>query len=387
MWNTGSALPHSAFRIRHSTVKIVLIRLRLIGDVVFTTPAIRAIRRRFPDCHLAYVVEPEAEPVVAHNGHLDEVIVAARPEGIARLTADLSLARRLCRAHYDVAIDFHGGPRSSLLTRATGAPVRIGYTVPGRSWSYTHRIPRSRELRPRHSVVNQWDLLEPLGIGAPDPLRDPTEMPETRDAAERVAARLAAEGYGGGDELIVLHVSAGNPFRRWPAASFTDLVARLVSTGRSRWVTVTSGPSDVQAAAGVSRDARERVDPQVACRVIHAGDFDLHELRALIGRAALFIGGDSGPMHIAGTTTTPIVGLYGPTVPARSAPWRDPALVAEAVELKDLACRPCDQRECVTQDFRCLAGIPVDAVHEAAERALARAAARTPGRTFEEAST
>jgi ADP-heptose:LPS heptosyltransferase len=92
-------------------------------------------------------------------------------------------------------------------------------------------------------------------------------------------------------------------------------------------------------------------------------------------------------MHIAGTTTTPIVGLYGPTVPARSAPWRDPALVAEAVELKDLACRPCDQRECVTQDFRCLAGIPVDAVHEAAERALARAAARTPGRTFEEAST
>ena len=370
MWNVGS------FHIRHSTVKILLVRLRLIGDVVFTTPAIRAIRRRFPDCHLAYLVEPEAEPVVAHNEHLDEVIVAARPEGIARLIADLSLARRLRRARYDVAIDFHGGPRASLLTLATGAPMRIGYTVPGRSWSYTHRIPRSRELRPRHSVVNQWDLLGPLGIGAPDPVSDPTEMPEAPDAGARVAARLAADGCGEGDELIVLHVSAGNPFRRWPAASFADLVARLASTGGPWWVAVTSGPSDVQAAASVGRDARARVGPQVARRVIHAGDFGLHELRALIGRAALFIGGDSGPMHIAGTTRTPIVALYGPTVPARSAPWRDPALVAEAVELKDMACRPCDQRECVTNDFRCLAAISVDAVHEAAERALARAGAR-----------
>ncbi len=350
-------------------MNILLIRLRLIGDVVFTTPAIRAIRRRFPDCRLAYVVEPEAEPVVALNPHLDEVIVARRFKGLARMAGDMALARRLRRGHYDVAIDFHGGPRSSLLTRASGAPMRIGYTVAGRSWSYTHRIPRSRELRPRHSVVNQWDLLAPLGIGAPDPRLDATEMPESREAAARVDAKLAAQGYDGRD-LVVLHVSAGNPFRRWPAASFTDLVARLVSTHPSRWVVVMSGPSDEQAAERIAREARERVKAQGAGHVIHASDFDLHELRALIGRASLFIGGDSGPMHIAGTTATPIVGLYGPTLPARSAPWRDPALVAEAVEMSDLGCRPCDQRVCATNDFRCLAAIGVGEVHEAAERAL-----------------
>jgi len=353
-------------------VKIVLIRLRLIGDVVFTTPAIRAIRRRFPDCHLAYVVEPDAAAVVAGNRHLDEVIVAARPDGSGRIRADLALAGRLRRARYDVAIDFHGGPRSGLLTLATGAPMRIGYTVPGRSWSYTHRIPRSRELRPRHSVVNQWDLLGPLGIEPPDPARDATEMPEDAAAAARVASRLAAEGCGDRDEMIVLHVSAGNPFRRWPRASFVDLVARLVSSGPSRWVAVTSGPSDLQAAAMVTGEARSRLDGPSARRVVHAADFDLGELRALIDRAALFIGGDSGPMHVAGTTSTPIVALYGPTLPARSAPWRDPALVAEAVERTDLGCRPCDQRNCVTHDFRCLAAIPAEAVHEAAERALER---------------
>lgn len=357
-------------------MRIVLLRLRLIGDVVFTTPAIRAIRRRFPDCHLAYVVEPEAEPVVAGNRHLDDVIVAPRPRGLERAHLDLALARRLRRSRYDVAIDFHGGPRSSLLTWATGAPMRIGYAVPGRAWMYTHRIPRAREIRPRHAVVNQWDLLEPLGIGPPDPRIDATEMPADREAAARVAARLAALGCRDADQLVVLHVSAGNPFRRWPADSFRDLVVRLVSAHPGRRVAVTSGPSEAEAAARISREARESLDAEAGARVIHAGDFDLHELRGLIERAAVFIGGDSGPMHIAGTTATPIVALYGPTLPARSAPWRDPALVAEAVELRDLACRPCDQRRCVTNDFRCLAAIPVDAVFEAAERALGRASSQ-----------
>ncbi len=349
-----------------------MLRLRLIGDVVFTTPAIRAIRRRFPDCHLAYLVEPEAEPVVAGNRHLDEVIVAFRPRGIARVVADVALARRLRRARYDVAIDFHGGPRSSLLAWTTGAPTRIGYGVPGRSWAYTRRIPRSRDLRPRHSVVNQWDLLEPLGIGPPDPRLDATEMPADVETAARVGARLAAQGCRDGDELVVVHVSAGNPFRRWPAASFTDLVARLVSAHPSRRVAVTSGPSDAQAAARVSEEARARLGTPEAARVIDAGDYDLRELRALIDRAALFVGGDSGPMHVAGTTATPIVALYGPTLPARSAPWRDPALVAEAVEVPDLLCRPCDQRRCVTNDFRCLAAISAEAVFAAAERAMGR---------------
>jgi predicted lipopolysaccharide heptosyltransferase III len=357
-------------------VRILLVRLRLIGDVVFTTPAIRALRRRFPDGHLAYVVEPEAAPVVVANPHLDEVIVAKRQKGLKGVRADLALARKLRAARYDVAIDFHGGPRASLLTALSGAPTRIGYTVAGRSWAYTHRIGRTRELRPRHSVVNQWDLLAPLGIEPADPARDATEMPELPEAAERVDRWLRAAGCPGDVPLIVLHVSAGNPFRRWPASSFADLVARLLSAAAGRWIAVTSGPSDMQAAARVCDDARAQVGPGIGNRILHASDLDLAELRALIGRASLFIGGDSGPMHIAGTTSTPIVALYGPTLAERSEPWRHPALVAEAVALRDLACRPCDQRECVTGDVRCLAAIPASVVHDAAERAMARHAAR-----------
>ena len=107
-------------------MKILLIRLRLIGDVVFTTPIPRALKRAFPDAHLTYLVEPEAAAVVAGNPHLDEVIVVPRPRGIARVLVDLRLARRLRRAQYDLVIDMHGGPRSAWLAWLSRAPRRIG---------------------------------------------------------------------------------------------------------------------------------------------------------------------------------------------------------------------------------------------------------------------
>jgi ADP-heptose:LPS heptosyltransferase len=98
----------------------------------------------------------------------------------------------------------------------------------------------------------------------------------------------------------------------------------------------------------------------------------LSELRALLDRAALYIGGDSGPMHIAATTHVPIVGLYGPTLPARSAPWRDAAWPSASIGVDDLECRPCEQRVCVPGDFRCLAWIRPDQVVDAAMRLLSR---------------
>jgi ADP-heptose:LPS heptosyltransferase len=355
-------------------VNILLIRLRLIGDVVFTTPAIRALRRRYPEARLSYLVEPDAAPVVAANPHLDQVIVAPRPAGAWRVLPDLVLARQLRQARFDLVIDFHGGPRSSWLSLATGAPVRIGYDVAGRGWMYTVRVPRARELRPRHSVVNQWDLLLPLGFDPPDPAIDTTEMGEDPRALDAALDRLRRlDVIPGVHDVILLHVSAGNPFRRWPVGSFVELVTKVVSTDPMRRVVLTSGPSDADAAARVGEDARRRLGPTRAGAVVSDQVFDLSELRALLGRAALFIGGDSGPLHVASTTAVPIVGIYGPTLPARSSPWRRPDLVTESVESADLACRPCDQRRCEPGDFRCLGLISAGTVAATAEGALRRA--------------
>ena len=133
---------------------------------------------------------------------------------------------------------------------------------------------------------------------------------------------------------------------------------------------IRSGPSDATAAKAVADRARAALGA-LGAAVPDVGEFDLVELRALVGRAAVYIGGDSGPLHIAGTTTTPIVALLGPTLAERSMPWRDPRWFAEAVDAGPLECRPCRQRECVPGDFRCLTRITAEQVAAAAERAMA----------------
>ena len=348
-----------------------MIRLRLIGDVVFTTPAIGALRRRFPDSRITYLVEAPAEPVVRHHPAIDDVIVLERPRGLERLAYDLRIARTLRTQHFDLVIDFHGGPRSGFLAWATRAPQRIGYALPGRGWCYTTRVPWTRLLvPPRHSVINQWALLEPLGIEPPDRARDAVTMPIDPLASTQVSDRLNGAGVDPSAPIIVLHVSAGNPFRRWPSSSFAAAAAALATADSRRRVIITSGPSESAAAEAVAEEARRLAGP-ASRAIVRSGEFDLSQLRALVDRAALYIGGDSGPMHIAATTRTPVVALFGPTLPDRSMPWRDPSIGAIAIDAGPLPCRPCHQRHCVPGDFRCLTMISPNMVVEAAEQLLA----------------
>ena len=366
-------------------MKILLVRLRLIGDVVFTTPLIRALRRHHPTARLTYVVEPGSAAVVRGNPHLDEVIVLPKSRGWARLRDDLAAARDLRARRFDVVIDLHGGPRSAWLTWATGARRRIGYAMAGRSWMYTDSVVRAPDLTPRHSVRNQWDLLGPLGIADPDPGTDPVEMTEDPAAAGRVEAWLQEAGITAANPLVVVHVSAGNPFRRWPAESFVGLVTALASAGPERRILLTSGPSELAAAAAIASEAGRRLGRELP--VVHSVDFDMLELRSLIARAAVYIGGDSGPAHVAATTGTPIVQILGPTLPERSRPWRDARWFSETIDAGTLPCRPCHQRHCVPGDFRCLTTIGADRVAAAAERALKEVGADfSPGTSREKSA-
>src|SRR5262249_28073740 len=203
----------------------------------------------------------------------------------------------------------------------------------------------------------------------PNPASDAVEMDADASDVAAVAARLSAAGVTTTDRIAVVHVSAGNPFRRWPLEHFVETLRSLASRADHR-IIVTSGPSEQDAVTRVVERARAALDRDAAARIVTCGDFSLSELRALLDRAAVYIGGDSGPLHVAATTRVPIVGLYGPTLPARSAPWRSPACATESVDAGDLPCRPCDQRVCEPGDFRCLTSIDAARVFEAAKRAL-----------------
>jgi len=351
-------------------LNILLVRPRLIGDVVLTTPAIRAIRRRYPDARLCYLVEQLAAPVIAANPHVDELITLPYSRGWQRLKDDARTSAALRRRHLDVAIDFHGGPRSGWLTWASGAPVRIGYDVAGRGWMYTHTVPRGPAATPRHSVLNQWDLLTAFDAAfatPPTPEHDRVEMPVESAAAESVSAHLAALGVSGQRPMVMMHVSARNRFRRWPESSFAAVAAGLARQHAD--VVVMGGPSDRDAAARVIREARQTAG-DAAHRVVAGEDWTLAELRAAMDRAALFVGGDSGPLHIAATSDVPIVALYGPTLPGVWAPWRPSALPWTPVDGGPLPCRPCAQRTCAPGAFRCLTGIAPATVLGAAANLL-----------------
>lgn len=352
-------------------MKILLVRLRQIGDVVFTTPTLAALHAHYPSATLTYLVEPAAAPVVSGNVHLARVIVAPRQSGLRGLAADLALGRQLAREHFDLVLDFHGGPRASLLTWLSRAPRRVGYEIKGRAWMYTDRVSRPRELRARHSVENQWDLLTALGIAPPTPERFPVEMPIDASATARVSARLATHHVSAAHLIVVMHVSAGNPFRRWPLAHFARVAAALAGCDPRVRVIITSGPSEADAAQQVIDEARASLPEAARAGVLACGDFSLAELRALTEVAALYIGGDSGPMHIASTSRVPMVSLYGPTLPARSEPWRASA-PSTRIEVHDLPCRPCEQRHCEPGDFRCLTRITPDQVIDAAVGLLHR---------------
>lgn len=345
---------------------ILLVRPRLIGDVILTTPSIQVLRRRFPDARLLYLVEALAAPVVAHNPRIDQTFVIRHRRGWRRWLEDWRLARALRSARIDVAIDMHGGPRSGWLTWATRAPMRVGYDVSGRRWMYTHRIPRPRGYQPRHSVLNQWDLVAPVTgapTDAPTPDRDRVEMPVPESVSATVAKRLEAIGVASTDEVVVMHASAGNEFRRWPVASFREVARALVNDRPSRRVIVLGGRADEALAAEIASGAGQ---------IVAALGWPLDEVRALMARAALFVGGDSGPMHIAATTDVPIVAIFGPTLPALWTPWRPARLPLAIVEGGPLPCRPCDQRVCEPGDFRCLRSIGADRVIAAARQLLER---------------
>ncbi len=331
-----------------ASARILLLRLRRIGDVILTTPAVAALRKAFPRAALTYVVEKPYARLVEGNPSLDRVIVVDPKLGLGET---LRLVRDIRREHYDAVLDFHGGPRTSLWTFLSGARFKVGYSLRGRGWPYDVAVLRSRPEGPIHSVENHLNLVRALGVDvaeAPD-----LELPPARPEEKEHLDSIFKENRLKGTRVVVVHISAGNLFRDWGTENLASLARRLAGIRGVR-VILAGGPGD--------RDRETAVlgrGDVAALSVV--GELNLVELRELIGRAALFVGPDSGPMHIAASTRTPIVALFGPNLPAFNAPWRRKAKIVE----KDLACRPCKQRECGTGDFRCLRTISVDEVFRA----------------------
>jgi len=307
-----------------------------MGDILMTTPAARALRKTLPKAFISYLVEEPFRDLVEGSPLFDEVLVL--PKDISHASF-LRYLWGIRKKKYDAVLDFHGGPRASLITLMSGAKTKVGYHVKHKSFIYDIRIPRSPEHGYIHSVENHLNLVRALGIKADS---SSLEMPS---AVEKEATRLTrffAENGLDQAKMIVLHIGAGNEFRQWGVYNFSRFIHLAAQKNHFKVVLV-----------GSEEDKTLEEDIQKASKGISVslvGMLNLRELRWVISHAQLFVGSDSGPMHVAATTSTPIVALFGPTVPANFSPWNARSVLIE----KNLDCRPCKQRECIHGDFRCI---------------------------------
>lgn len=338
--------------------RVLLLRFRLLGDLVLTTPAVRLLRSALPGAEIDYVVEPQFAPVVDGNSCVDRALLYDRRKIKSSLAGwgAVEFMRELRHRRYDVVIDLHGGPRSGVIARATGAPLRIGYTGPQSVLFYNSRIPRNIRGFRFHSVWQQARLLEPLGVRVGRML-PAVELPEPPDESLRVARELL-DGASDFTGLAAMHVPPPNPYRNWGAG----VIARVADgLGRAGFMPVFVGGED---GLPVFEQVKELIRTPFRSLLGSTGVMDL---KAVLSASRVFVGVDSGPMHVAASTDVPIVALFGPNLPRISGPWSDRAAIIE----ESLECRPCDQRGCVHGDWRCLGRLGADRVLDAALRAAA----------------
>jgi lipopolysaccharide heptosyltransferase I len=287
--------------------RFLIVRLSSMGDILHTLPAVSALRASFPAARLDWLVADKWRPLVAAIAGLDAVISFRQ--------SSWSDLRRACsemrRAEYDCAIDFQGLYKSALLAQFSGAPRRVGFGLPnvrerGAAFFYSERVVSSAA----HVIDQNLALAGHLGARVPGP--DPASMFPLRISAQDdayIAGALAASGLR---EFFALSPGGGWTSKCWPPERYGELHRRL-ARGLGYSGVVSFGPGERALAESLRRAAG---DPAPLLL-----EMDVPQLMAALRRAKVFIGGDSGPLHLAVGLGTPVVGIYGPTDPARNGPY------------------------------------------------------------------
>ncbi|NIO48637.1 MAG: hypothetical protein GTN73_04245 [Candidatus Aminicenantes bacterium] len=319
--------------------------------MVLTTPAISTLRQGFPKASISYIVEKPYRELVEGNPNLDKVIVLEKKQSLRDF---LKLIRLIRKEKYDVVLDFHGGPRASFITLFSRAKLKVGYKIKYKNFIYNIKLPRSPKKGYFHSVENHINLVRVLGVDIKS--LPPLYLPQARKTEAEKVRKFIEENKLEGCKIITIHISAGNEFRNWGVDNLMQLTNLLAQRPDAKIVLL--GTSEDQKAE------EEILKKSTASLLSLVGKLNLREVKELISHSSLFVGPDSGPMHIAASTSTPIVALFGPNLPAFNAPWQAKAVLVE----KELDCRPCKQRRCIYEDFRCLRGIEPEEVYQACLR-------------------
>jgi len=339
---------------------ILIIRLSSLGDILHTLPAYQSLRDTFPRARIDWLVEKRMAYLLSVVDGIDNVVeldtsaLRSSPASPAAWRALLNTVKQLRSVRHDIALDFQGLLKTAFLSLLSGARTRLGFCgALVREWPahwFYHRSP-PRPENPIHVVA--LNLLLAAGAGAA-PTGRPVQISSRAEDRAAVATLLSGAGLR---DFVVLNPGGGWPTKRWSPARYGELAARIGGE-LNLPVVVTTGPGE------------EPLFDEIARHCPHSRPHDLRvpflQLIPLIRQARIFVGGDTGPFHLACALGTPAVGILGPTDPARNGPW---SAMDESV-VRVLPCSFCNGRTCPTR-IECM-DIGVEQVFQAVARRLAR---------------
>jgi lipopolysaccharide heptosyltransferase II len=361
------AAPASLRRASHAAAaprRVLVLRLERIGDLLMTFDALALLRASLPDAEIDLCVGTWNEPLaqaMAVAGRIDclDAPWLARDEPGSTWASLLAHARGW-RAHgYDLAINLEPDIRSNLLLRLSGATCRVGYYTGGGGALLTDAVAYDPTLHIYENALRLVGLAVPGAAGAPV---SPPRLQVPDGARERARSLLAPAA---GSLCVAVHAGGGRPVKQWHTSRFADVATAL---GREYGATIVLTGTSHE--AGVIDEVQAAIPGTV--RVLNlSGQADLLDMAAVLERVAVFITGDTGPMHLAAAVGTPLVSIFGPSDPVRYAPRTERSRIVRI----DLPCAPCNRIRLPPERCRghvpdCLDGITVDRVLAAVRECL-----------------
>lgn len=302
--------------------RILLVRLSAVGDVVNTLPALEAIRSALPEAFLGFVVEDRAHDLIARHPSVDRVHLyrrkrwarmALQPTRWGVLYEEFGrFVRELRQERYEAALNFQSNLKGALHALLSGAPRRIGFAR-GHCREWSHLLANERVVPPEGGRINRVEKFLSLAAALGIPIRGAAyRLPETRESALRVAGWRAREGLG---EYVAIHPGTSDfgRIKRWPPERFAELAARIRAELGLPAV-ITWGPGE--------RPLAERIVAAAGGGAILAPETSsILDLAEILRQARIFVGCDSGPLHLASAVGAPSVALFGPKDPRIYGPY------------------------------------------------------------------
>jgi heptosyltransferase-3 len=357
--------------------RVLVVRLRSIGDTVLTTPSLMALRRFLPDAQIDILLEDWVAPVLEGFDAVDSVLTFSRKSKKSRIEVLLKLRRN----KYDVVFNLHGGTTSTFFVRAAGAKHRVGFSHYRYKFLYNHLLSSSKDFWHTEKIHSAEQHLALLGFAGVPVLDKPkSRLVVTETALKSLEEKLTAETQRRRGEdaknfwaetsfekskiqnlkskIALIHPTAAFDTKQWATENFARIAEFLYEKGFST----------IAIATQKEREVLEKLKQNSRVPIITFDNLTLPEITALASKATLFVGNDSGIAHIAAAVETPSVVIFGSSNVVHWRPWTN---APNEIVYEKLSCQPCAGHFCKEFDApKCILNVKIETVIEAIEKVL-----------------